>query len=102
MRQVVLGLAFSLASVSAFIPSGPRGFSSSTPSLLGPAPAIHQVPTAGIRSRPAALSLQGTASARPLDPMELIYDKANQDCPFRPYKTKEENGGLVTATFALG
>jgi len=39
---------------------------------------------------------------KPLDPMQLIQDKDMQQCALRPYKSKEENNGLATATFALG
>lgn len=37
-----------------------------------------------------------------LDPMQLIQDKAKQECPLRPYRSEDQNGGLSIATFALG
>jgi hypothetical protein len=33
---------------------------------------------------------------------ELANTKALQDCPLRPYRSKPQNDGLNTATFALG
>ena len=40
--------------------------------------------------------------ANKLDPMQLVQDKAMQTCALRPYRSKEANNGLSTATFALG
>ena len=40
--------------------------------------------------------------ANKLDPMQLVQDKAMQTCALRPYRSKEVNNGLSTATFALG
>ena len=60
---------------------------------------------AALRVTAGSSSLSGLvgarcAQARPLDPLTLQF--APQSCPLRPYKSKEENGGLSTATFALG
>lgn len=41
-------------------------------------------------------------ASKPLDPMQLIQDKALQTCALRPIKSKQDNAGLSTATFALG
>ena len=49
-----------------------------------------------------ALSAARMVEARPLDPMQLVQDKAMQTCALRAYRPKEENNGLSTATFALG
>jgi len=48
----------------------------------------------------AALSM--STSKQILDPMDIMHSKSMQDCPLRPYKTPEQNGGLEIATFALG
>jgi hypothetical protein len=42
------------------------------------------------------------ASRRVLDPMILIQDENMKQCPLRPFKAKETNSGLCTATFAMG
>jgi len=64
----------------------------------------------GRRSLPAALNALAPHSlhharmvgAVPLDPLQLTQDKAMQTCALRPYRSKEDNNGLSTATFALG
>ena len=33
---------------------------------------------------------------------DLIRNKGEQECPLRSYRSKTENDGLSTATFALG
>ena len=43
-----------------------------------------------------------SASRRVLDPMTLIQDESMKQCPLRSFKPKEPNGGLCTATFAMG
>jgi len=43
-----------------------------------------------------------TAPARALDPLDLTTNKAMQTCPLRPYLGAAQNGGLETATLALG
>ena len=65
--------------------------------------------------RPAGLSTSARAgavrtgacatrmeTARRLDPMQLVQDKAMQTCALRPYRSKNENRGRAIATFALG
>ena len=37
-----------------------------------------------------------------LDPMSLLQDDKMKSCPLRAYTNSESNGGLSTATFALG
>ena len=58
-------------------------------------------------ARNALAEKSGSIAARmvgavPLDPLQLTQDKAMQTCALRPYRTKEDNNGLSTATFALG
>jgi hypothetical protein len=58
-------------------------------------------------ARNALAEKSGCIAARmvgavPLDPLQLTQDKAMQTCALRPYRTKEDNNGLSTATFALG
>ena len=89
----VLGLCALFSSVSGFSTSGAacgRGLSSIRP-------ARSDVCTGGTNLR-----MVTTGSAMPLDPMQLVQDKAMQTCALRPHKSKTENGGLSTATFALG
>ena len=38
----------------------------------------------------------------PLNAMTILTDESMKMCKLRPFKSKEENGGLSTATFALG
>jgi len=72
------------------------GFSAVGPLLRTRAPART------IRGGLGAASMVAGVSKVPLDPTVLMQDKALQTCALRPYTMKEENGGLSTATFALG
>jgi hypothetical protein len=78
---------------------------SSSPAVTFPTPTL-QAGTVALSAspQPARLTraLQVAETRRPLDPLELTTNKAMQGCPLRPYRSPAENGGLETATLALG
>lgn len=49
-----------------------------------------------------AYALASAALAPALDPVALVGNKAAQPTFLRPYLTPSENGGLETATLAMG
>jgi len=53
-------------------------------------------------SSAAASQISMSTKKRALDPMDLISNKQQQECPLRPFKEPSQQGGLQTATFALG
>lgn len=51
---------------------------------------------------PFSVSLSKQRISMALRSDELSRTKDMQDCPLRPYRSKENNDGMSTATFALG
>jgi len=87
---VVLGLSGCLLGASAFSPN----LSCLKAGLSTTARAVGAVRTGACATR--------METARRLDPMQLVQDKAMQTCALRPHRSKKENRGRAIATFALG
>jgi len=91
--QQALGLCVLIGQVAGFGTSIPtRVHGHLDHGLAANAAAKPRVLALGIRMR----------AARPLDAMTILTDESLKACPLRPTKSREQNAGLTTATFAMG